>query len=166
MQPPWQLASRAVRAINAVFVVITSNPEIAAIVELRRGLCRMRKRERQKCIRPDQSSSSSSSSSRSPELPTGGDGRRRVAMTAPQGGADIPVCAGGRGQAGMPAPHCPACHFRPSRLPCNSPLTRPPSTSPDPRQPPSKQIADGIAPHHHPACAPRSNLRTSAHICG
>ena len=56
-----------------------------------------------------------------------------VMTTAPQGGADIPVCAGRRGQAGMPAPYCPAT---PSGN-HGSPVTL---RIPDPRRPPSTPI--------------------------
>ena len=76
------------------------------------------------------------------------DGHLRM---GPQSGADIPVCAGRRGQAGMPAPHCHAPSLRPAgtALPCglarfcgNFPCTRPPSTTADPHRPQSTPVDD------------------------
>ena len=127
-----------------------------------------RKMERQKRIRPGQSSSSSRPPAL-PELPTGIDGYRQVATGAmaiyeccPSVARTFLSAPGCAGRHACPALPRTACLFRPSRLPCNSPDTRPPSTPADPRQPPSKLIAGGIDHHHHPACDTRSNLRTYA----
>jgi hypothetical protein len=85
------------------------------------------------------------------QVSTGGDridDHRRMVL---QCGADIPVCAGRRGQAGMPAPHCHAPSLRPAgtALPCglarfcgNFPCTRPPSTTADPHRPQSTPVDD------------------------
>ena len=72
----------------------------------------------------------------------------------PQSGADIPVCAGLRGQAGMPATHCHAPSLRLAgtaspylRLRASaeiSPDTRPPATPADPHRPPSRLAVDGV----------------------
>ena len=95
------------------------------------------------------------------------DGHLRM---GPQSGADIPVCAGRRGQAGMPAPHChaPSLRLAGTASPCACAPLRELALHPtpiDPGRPPSTPIEADCRrhrPHHHPACATRSNLRTSA----
>ena len=90
------------------------------------------------------------------------DGHLRM---GPQSGADIPVCAGRRGQAGMPAPHC---HAPSLRLGTASPLAPCPDTlSPTPCLPhlvESDRVASGWL-GFRPRPRPRSRNCRSCRYC-
>ena len=99
------------------------------------------------------------------QVSTGGDridDHRRMVL---QCGADIPVCAGRRGQAGMPAPHC---HAPSLRLGTASPLAPCPDTlSPTPCLPhlvESDRVASGWL-GFRPRPRPRSRNCRSCRYC-